>query len=82
MVVIKNIVEPTCKLYLHDNLVGDIVSSLQLNDCILQINAQKLDGYKVLYDDVMYTIQNNGRIKGGSSVYPLYSEQMKELMGF
>ena len=82
MVVINKIEEPTCELYHNDILVGKITSSLQLNDCILQIFRGQYEGYKVKYEGVFYPIQSNGRIKGGNVIYPLYSQQMKEIMGF
>lgn len=82
MVVINKIEEPTCELYHNDILVGKITSSLQLNDCILQIFRGKLEGYNVKYEEIHYPIQPNGRIKNGGVIYPLYSQQMKEIMGF
>ena len=82
MVVINKIEEPKCELYLNNMLVGDITSSLQLNDCLLQIFRDKLEGYTVKYEGNFYPIQSNGRIKGGSIIYPLFRDQMKEIMGF
>lgn len=88
MVQINQIVEPTCQLFLkdeltnEDKLVGEITSHLQLNDCIIQIFRDKLEGYSVLYDNEKYPIESSGRIKSGNKIYPLFTQQMKELMGF
>lgn len=82
MVAINKITEPTSYLFNNDEMVGEINSSLQLNDCLLQIFRNKYVGYKLLYNGIEYPILPNGRIKSGGSIYPLYSEQMKEIIGF
>jgi len=82
MVIISEIKEPFSYLYVDDVLVGRISSGLQLNNCLLQIKRQKLDGYYLEYDNIKYEIKNNGRIVDGSLIYPLLSNQMKEIMGF
>jgi len=82
-VIIKKIVEPTSFLYKGDELIGKITSSLQLNDCLIQINNQKLRDYNLLYDGERYLIRNNGRIiRPYGKIYPLFSSQLKELVGF
>ena len=82
MIVINKIEEPISELYLNDEFIGEITGFLQFNDCILQIFREKLEGYKIKYNDVFYNIQSNGRIKNGRDIYPLYDQQMKEIMGF
>lgn len=82
MVVINKIVEPESELYFNDEKVGIITSSLQFNDCLLQIRRMRLNGYSILYGGEKYIIESNGRIKFGRHIYSLYSEQMKEIIGF
>lgn len=82
MIEIREITEPISQLYFNDDLVGDITSHLVFNDCILQIKKQNIEGYSLLYEGQKFVIQPNGRIVGGGVIYPTYSSQMKELMGF
>lgn len=82
MIVINEIVEPKSQLFFNNELVGEITSHLQLNDCLLQISKEKLDGYSLLYEGEKYSIKSNGRIENGNRIYPLLTEQMKELLGF
>jgi hypothetical protein len=82
MVIINEITEPKCQLFFKDELVGEISSHLQLNDCLLQILRGKLEGYYLLYEGDLYPIRPDGRFLNGGNVYPLFSKQMKEVMGF
>lgn len=82
MVVINEIKEPKSTLLLNDEVVGEINGTLQFNDCLVQIFKSKLEGYSLLYEGVKYPILPNGRVKGAKNVYPTYSEQLKEILGF
>ena len=82
MVNINEIIEPKSQLFFNDELVGEITSHLQLNDCLLQIFRERLEGYYIIYEGEKYPIKSNGKIENASRIYPLLTKQMKELMGF
>lgn len=81
-VIINQIVEPTCELYLENELVGQITGSLQLNDCLIQIKRGNLKGYFLKYNEIIYPIEPTGRIYSRGAIYPLLSKQLKEILGF
>lgn len=82
MVIINKITEITSELYHNDILVGQITNCLELNDCLIQIKKDNLEGYSLKYDGVDYPIQKTGRIIGGSqTIYPTFSNQLHEIMG-
>lgn len=79
-VIINQIIEPTCELYLENELVGQITGHLQLNDCLLQIKRGNLKGYFLKYNEIIYPIESTGRVYSGGEIYPLLSRQLREMI--
>jgi hypothetical protein len=82
MIKINRIVEPISYLYKDDDLIGMIENHLELNDVLIQIKNLNLDGYRVKYEGDFYEIRNDGRIINGRCVYPTFSDQIREIIGF
>lgn len=82
MVTVNKIVEIESYLYKDDQVIGVINNNLELNDVLIQIKNLKIDGYKLKYEDIFYDIRNDGRIINGSGIYPTFSKQLKEIIGF
>ena len=82
MVIINKITEGKSYLYKGEELVGEINSSIELNDCLIQIKNNKLEGYSLLYEGISYPIESNGRMKNGGVVYPIYAQQLRTILGF
>jgi predicted ATPase len=82
MIKINEIKESPCKLYDNkDNLVGDIISTLQLSDVRIQIKKEKVSGYYVIWNDQKIRIDKFGYVESWpKGFFDTYDDQLDELI--
>ena len=86
LIKIKEFTEPITELFNESGeSLGFINSTLSLNDVLIQIKKQKLEGYFIMFNCNIIDIDKNGRIRNLKDIdgfYDTYFLQMKEIMGF
>ena len=82
-IIVRDIQDKEMTIYNPDGTILVITHNiLCVNDILIQIKDQKLSGYTIQLEGIDYKqeITDYGRIKQG---FPdVYSEQLRELMGF
>ena len=83
-VKINKFIEPTCKLYNQEGEIGDIESELSLNDVLVQIKQQKLNGYYIMFDNNRINISDDGKVDAQPKGFygDKIEEQLTYLLGF
>lgn len=80
-IVVRDIQEDEISIYTPDGKCLVVTRNmLCVNDVLLQIRKQNLEGYYVEAKGIRYNITKHGRIKG--PIDSIYANQLKELMGF
>ena len=82
-IIVRDIKDKEMTIYNPDGTILVITHNiLCVNDILIQIKEQKLSGYTIQLEgsDYKQEITNYGRIKQG--LPDVYSEQLRELMGF
>ena len=82
IITINKIVEPICPLFDNkDNKIGEVTSSLQMNDVRLQIHRLKLKGYYFVYkDEKIYINKYGGIINQKPGFYDMFDDQLDEFL--
>jgi predicted ATPase len=79
---INKVEEPTCSLYdPNDNLIGEINSTLVLNDVRIQIKNNKVSGYYIMWKGITIRIDKIGNLKEWpKGFYDILDDQLMDLL--
>jgi len=83
-IVISEFPQPVCDLFGPDGvLIGQLTSEYQVNDVLIQIKRQCLQGYYIMFEGIKLEIAKEGRIyKQPEGFYDTITNQLIEILGF